>query len=89
MTDKENTGEFLEIVRSELATEVLNPSFAKLYSQYTRLKMKQPGLNAWGEDEFSDRLADAVALIDAGLSDRELGGDDWRHFLKRAGELLE
>jgi len=62
---------------------------AKLYSQYTRLKMNQPGLKGWRDNEFSERLADAVTLIDAGLTEREIGEKEWRDFLNRSGELLE
>lgn len=89
MKDNEKTIEYLRSVRSELAGDVLPPSFAKLYSQYTRLRMNQPGLRGWRDKEFSDRLADAVTLIDAGLSEREFGGEEWREALKRSGELLE
>lgn len=89
MTDNEKTFEYLQAVRSELASEALPPSFAKLYSQYTRMKMNQPSLKGWRVDEFSDRLADAVTLLDAGLAEREIGGVEWRNLLKRSGELLE
>lgn len=88
--DNYNTREFIEVVRTELAAdEALKPTIAKLYSQYTRLKLNQPGLKGWNEDEFTDRLTDAITLIDAGLSDRELGGEEWRQILLRAGEILE
>ncbi|WP_042356716.1 DEAD/DEAH box helicase [Bacillus rubiinfantis] len=89
MTDNDKTIEYLKSIRSELASAVLPPSFAKLYSQYTRLSMKQPGLKGWRDNEFSNRLADAITLIDAGLSERELGIEEWRNTLKRSGELLE
>ncbi len=89
MKESNQTLEPLRILRAELAADALPPLFAKLYSQYTRLKMNQPGLKGWRVDEFSERLADAVALIDAGLSEREVGGEGWREALKRAGELLE
>lgn len=89
MTENEQTLEHLRAIRAELAGDALTPSFAKLYSQYTRLRMNQPGLKGWRMDEFSDRLADAVALIDAGLSEREVEGQGWREALKRSGELLE
>ena len=89
MKDKEKTIEYLRSVHAGLAGDALPPSFAKLYSQYTRLKMNQPSLMGWRNEEFSERLADAVALIDLGLSERELGVEEWRSALKRAGELLE
>lgn len=89
MADNEKSLEQLQTTRSDLAGETLPPLFAKLYSQFTRLRMNQPGLKHWRDDEFSERLADAVALIDAGLSEREFGVEGWREALKRAGELLE
>ncbi|MEX2462540.1 MAG: DEAD/DEAH box helicase [Paenibacillaceae bacterium] len=68
----------------------LPPSIAKLYSQFTRLRMNQPGLKGWyGAQEFLERLDDAVHLIDAGLYERHFGGKQWRDLLKRAGEVLE
>lgn len=89
MTENDKTLEHLRTIRYELASEILPPSFAKLYSHYTRISMNQPGLRSWRESEFSERLADAVALIDAGLSEREIGREGWREALKRSGELLE
>ena len=89
MTENDKTIEILRSIRSELASDALPPSFAKLYSQYTRLRMNQPGLKGWRDKEFSERLTDVVALIDAGLSEREIGGQEWRESLKRSGELLE
>ncbi len=89
MEENKETLKPLQILRVGLASDALTPLFAKLYSQYTRLRMNQPGLKGWTVDEFSERLADAVALIDAGLSEREVGEEGWREALKRAGELLE
>ncbi|MFC3746808.1 DEAD/DEAH box helicase [Paenibacillus sp. GCM10012306] len=69
---------------------ILPSAIAKLYSQFTRLKMNQPSLKGWyGTQEFKDRLDDAVHLIDAGLYERELSGKKWRDLLMRAGEILE
>jgi len=81
--------EYFEGVRTELASRTLPPLFAKLYSQYTHLTMNQPGLRNWRPSEFSERLADAVTLIDAGLGERKIGGKHWRDSLRRAGEVLE
>lgn len=83
------TSEQFKSIRAELAGDTLPPSFAKLYSQYTRVRMNQPGLRGWRSEDFSARLADAVTLIDVGLYERDMGGEDWRSALKRAGELLE
>ncbi|GAB1773224.1 DEAD/DEAH box helicase [Priestia megaterium] len=86
---KRNSESLIQELKEEYVGKVLPPSIAKLYSQYTKVKLNQPGLKGWQEDEFSKRLNDAVNLIDAGLYERESDGDRWRDMLKRAGEILE
>ncbi|MDA2136749.1 DEAD/DEAH box helicase [Bacillus cereus group sp. Bc256] len=81
--------EFYQKIINEMADEKLPPNFAKLYSQYTRIKMNQPSLKGWHKNEFTDRLNDAINLIDAGLFNKEIGGKDWQEPIKRGGELLE
>lgn len=77
-------------IRHQINKNILPPSVAKLYSQFTRLSMKQPGLKGWkNEEEFSNRLNDAVSLVDAGLFEKDSDGQEWRGILKRAGEILE
>jgi len=41
-----------------LAGSGLTPSFAKLYSHYTRIRENQAGLRNWRENEASNRLSD-------------------------------
>ena len=75
-----------------LRTEVgqrLTPAFAKTYSQYVLLRTGQDGLRNWQEKDFSDRLKDAAALVEAGFICREGGDESWQDALRRAGELLE
>lgn len=73
----------------ELAGSSLPPSFAKLYSQHTRLRTGQPGLTGWREDEASSRLSDATRLLGAAISARKAGDKNWTDGMRRAGELLE
>ncbi|WP_458411891.1 DEAD/DEAH box helicase [Schinkia sp. CFF1] len=89
MTENDKTSKHFRIIHSELAGDALTPSLAKLYSHYTRIKMNQPGLKGWRSTEFTERLSDAVTLIDVGLYERDLEVEGWRDALKRAGELLE
>ncbi|AIQ31447.1 hypothetical protein P40081_27260 [Paenibacillus sp. FSL P4-0081] len=89
MNENDFTSEEFENIYLELAGDTLSPSIAKLYSHYTRIKMKQPGLLGWRTDEFSERLEEAVTLIDIGLFEKEHGLANWRNALRRAGELLE
>lgn len=72
-----------------LASQRLTPSAARLYSQYTRLRVRQPGLPTWRAAEAASRLNDAVRLIGASFLCRSEGSEDWRAGLRRAGELLE
>lgn len=76
-------------VRESLAERGLPPSFAKLYSQHTRLSTNQPSLQNWRENESWLRLHDAMRLTACGLLERELEIEGWQNSLRRAGELLE
>lgn len=77
--------------QNRLAGDGLLPPFAKLYSQYTRLRENQPGLSGWGgQREVHERLDDIVRLIEAAFIKKESGDDEsWRKVMRRAGELLE
>lgn len=76
-------------IRESLAERGLPPSFAKLYSQHTRLGTGQSGLQNWRSDETLLRLHDAMRLTACGLLEKESGIDGWQNSLRRAGELLE
>lgn len=77
-------------LKHQINRNILPPSVAKLYSQFTRLNMDQPGLKGWENDEeFSQLLNEAVTLVDAGLFEKEFEGEEWRNLLKRAGEIME
>ena len=77
--------------QNRLAGDGLPPSFAKLYSQYTRLRENQLGLSGWGgQREVKERLNDVIRLIEASFIKKESGDDEsWRKGMRRAGELLE
>lgn len=89
MKNKDEEIKFLQSIHSELIFEEFPPSFAKLYSQFTRFKMNQPSLNGWRDEDFSERLSEAIKLLDLGLGIKQLNGDGWREILKQSGELLE
>ncbi|MFN7285829.1 MAG: DEAD/DEAH box helicase [Dolichospermum sp.] len=76
-------------LQKSLAGGRLTPSIAKLYSQHTRLRAGGEGLKGWRENEASERLNDAIRLIDAAFILREDGNTNWRNAMLRAGELLE
>lgn len=76
-------------LRENLVEVGLPPSFAKLYSQQTRLNTGQNGLTAWRRNESSERLNDAIRLIEVAFAEREAGISNWYNGMKRAGELLE
>lgn len=77
-----------QAVGNRLAGGDLPPSFAKLYSQHTRLSAGRAGVR-WGENETQQRLEDAVRLVDAGLVQRRADDPDWFRPMLRAAELLE
>ncbi|MFS0726349.1 DEAD/DEAH box helicase [Paenibacillus sp. 1P07SE] len=88
--DSKNPIKKMRDFQSKFAGDKLVPHFAKLYSQYTRLSYNQSGLSGWnGTQEFSNRLHDAIKLIDIGLFDKKQDGNQWRGTLRRAGEILE
>jgi len=73
MADKEiRTLKAARIITKKLASGALTPSFAKLYSQHTRLDSGQPGLSGWAANEADKRLEDAIRLVDAALYKRSL-----------------
>jgi len=73
----------------QLAGKALTPAAAKLYSQHTRITANQAGLAYWRPDEASERLDDAVRLMEAAFLKREADDSDWHYGMRRAGELLE
>jgi hypothetical protein len=78
-----------EECQERLASPRLTPAAAKLYSQHTRLRFQQPGLANWTAGDATQRLDDAIRLIDAGLLLRSSNRATYRDCLRRAGELLE
>src|SRR5947209_7742122 len=86
------TSESVELAdrcRLRLADPRLSYQVARLYSQHTRLGANEAGLRSWTRAESTDRLDDAVRLIDAGLVLRRAGRETYRDCLRRAGELRE
>ncbi len=81
--------EQLTEIKHGLIGEGFPASFAKLYSQYTHVSMKQPGLLSWSQSEFVERFSDATVLIDVGLQARSYNMVDWRETLRQGAELLE
>jgi hypothetical protein len=64
--------------------------FAKLYSQHKRLREGQRGLTGWQPNEASERLDEAVQLLQAAFIAREADkSSPWRKGMQRAGEILE
>lgn len=62
---------------------------ARLYSQSTRIRNGQTGLQYWTEETTSGHLKNAVALIELGLAERGRTGTAWQTYLLRAAEILE
>lgn len=85
----QNHNDMFDKLKKRLVVETMPPSIAKLYNQYTRLKLSQPGMESWTNEEFNLLLNDAVALIDAGLYERENEINSWKETFKKAGEILE
>ena len=84
--------EVLKLARStseRLAGGALTPTFAKLYSQHTRLGAGQPGLRMWRSTEAEDRLEDAVRLVEVALVQRTADEANWSEAMLRAAEILE
>jgi len=76
-------------VQQDLADSGLPPTFARLYSQYTRLKAGQPGLTSWRDNEFDNLLNETLRLVEAGFIQKEANDPNWRSGMRRVGELLE
>jgi DEAD/DEAH box helicase len=77
-------------LRERLAAPRLTQGQAKLYSQHVRLRLGQPGLSSFRPAERRERLEEAQILLEAALVEREAAdGGNWRHSVKRAGEILE
>lgn len=90
MTQLSNqTLELARKLRENLAGTNLPRTFAKLYSQHTRLSEKQSGLQSWQEEEMIECLNDAIRLLEAAFIERGSGNESWRDSVRRTGELLE
>src|SRR5687767_1746522 len=77
-------------LRKRLAAVRLTPAQAKLYSQNVRRRLGRPGLSSFGPADVGDRVDEARLLLCAALAERDAEpSGDWRHSVKRAGELLE
>jgi hypothetical protein len=76
-------------ISDRLAGIQLRREEARLYSQHSRLRNRQPGLSSWSPNEASDRLSEAISLIHAGTALRENNDERWRSCFVRCGELLE
>ncbi len=77
-------------IRAALADSALTPQQAKLYSQRVRRDMGADGLASFRQTELSDRLDEAMLLLETAAIERAAGGDRaWRHAVKRAAEVLE
>lgn len=65
--------------------------YARLYSQFSRLSMKQVGLSTWKDIEATSMLDDAFRLIELGflIKDSEQEDIDQTVDFRRAGELFE
>jgi hypothetical protein len=55
-------------LREDLAGDNLPRSFAKLYSQYTKLRAGQEGISGWHTKEAVDRLQDAMRLLECAFA---------------------
>lgn len=68
----------------------LPPKYARLYSQYSRISMKQPGLPTWKNSEALSILDDAIRFIEIGLNyDKDADTEEKEMSFRRAGELFE
>ena len=90
----ENDNEFLQQITKYRvdSTQSISRQTARLYSNFTRLRQGQKGIE-WDEEDTTSLLNDAYNLIEAGLLERELrnelGDGEWVSSLRRAGEILE
>jgi hypothetical protein len=76
-------------IQEELAGGSLTRTFARLYSQHTKLRLRQPGLASWTSAEAMHRFEDAMRLVDVSLVQKQSGIEHWQPAMRRAGELLE
>lgn len=82
-------------IRQRLAGSNLPRSLARLYSHSTLLLARQTGLPSWQQNETSERLHDAMLLLEAATVERAVEGDlwqdanTWRESMRRAAEILE
>lgn len=87
--DRPNFVDAAQNLREELGRQRLTASLAKTYSQHVLLRTGQSGLPSWSGADFTNRLRDAIGLIEASFVGRDNDADDWQDSLRRAGELLE
>lgn len=76
-------------LRDSLAGATISKSLARLISEHTLLGAGGSGLVSWSNTETTDRLDDALRLLEAAFAEREGGNDNWRESIRRAGEILE
>src|SRR5437870_1759253 len=76
-------------LRKSLAGTNLPRPLAKLYSHYTRLRTGQAGLPSWQAEETTERLNDAMRLLEAAFVEKDAGADSWQESAQRAGAILE
>lgn len=77
-------------IRTTFAPQELSPMQAKLYSQRVRRDMGAPGLATFSVRERTDRLNEAMLLLEGAWVERRAGEKTrWRHAVKRAAEVLE
>ena len=88
-TSKSEIERLAQELRKNWAGTNLPRPLAKLYSQYTRLRFNQPGLQSWQGEDTIDRLNDAMRLLEAAFVERDAGADSWRESAQRAGAILE
>lgn len=79
-----------QTIRTTFAPLALSPLQAKLYSQRVRRDMGAPGLATFSPGERTDRLDEAMLLLEGAWIERRSGeGNSWRQAVKRAAEVLE
>lgn len=76
-------------ISENLAGNSFPKSFAKLYSQYTRLRANQESLASWQLADTYSGLNEAIKLLEAAFIQKEIGDDSWHASMRRVGELLE
>ncbi len=76
-------------LRDNLAGATISKSLARLISEHTLLGAGGSGLVSWSDTETTDRLDDALRLLEAAFAEREGGNDNWRESIRRVGEILE